>query len=78
MYAQGGDSWVGLIDFGPKPKARVLLSYGNSSQEGDPHNGDQLKLFSEKKMRDAYFDPSEVSKHTTLTEVRSGNGFVTK
>jgi len=77
-YAGGGDSWVGLIDFGPKPKARVLLSYGNSTQEGDPHNGDQLKLFSEKKMRDAYFDPAEVSKHTTLTEVRSGSGFVKK
>jgi acyl-homoserine-lactone acylase len=78
MYAQGGDSWVGLIDFGDKPKARVLLSYGNSSQEGDPHNGDQLKLFSAKQMRDAYFDPKEVSKHTIITEVRSGKGFVKK
>ena len=69
---------MGLIDFGATPKARVLLSYGNSSQEGDPHNGDQLKLFSEKKMRNAWFDPKEAAAHTVLREVKSGSGFVKK
>ena len=54
-YVTGGDSWVGIIEFGEIVKGKVLLSYGNSSQQGSQHNGDQLKLFSEKKLRDALF-----------------------
>jgi acyl-homoserine-lactone acylase len=64
----GGDSWVGIIEFGPLVKANVLLSYGNSTQENSPHNGDQLKLFSEKKLRVAYFYPKDVQAHTTREE----------
>jgi acyl-homoserine-lactone acylase len=39
FQVEGGDSWVGVIEFGEKIKAKVLLSYGNSSQEGNPHFG---------------------------------------
>jgi acyl-homoserine-lactone acylase len=63
-----GDSWVGVIEFGKKINARVLLSYGNSSETGSPHNGDQLKLFSEKKLRDPWFYPEELKEHTERTE----------
>jgi acyl-homoserine-lactone acylase len=35
-----GDSWVGVIEFGKKVKAKVLLGYGNSSEAGSIHNGD--------------------------------------
>lgn len=51
----GGDGWVGIIEFGDRVKANVLLSYGNSSQKGSPNRGDQLKLFSKKKLRQAAF-----------------------
>jgi len=64
-----GDSWVGVIEFGKKINARVLLSYGNSSETGSPHNGDQLKLFSEKKLRDPWFYPEELKEHTERTEI---------
>jgi acyl-homoserine-lactone acylase len=72
----GGDSWVGIIEFGEKVKARVLLSYGNSTQDNDPHNGDQLKLFSEKKLRDAYFYPKDVEAHKVKREVLMNGIFV--
>jgi acyl-homoserine-lactone acylase len=72
----GGDSWVGLIEFGKSVRARVLLSYGNSSQEGNPHNGDQLKPFSEEKMRDAHFYPKDVEAGKVRKELRKGDGFV--
>ena len=65
----GGDSWVGVIEFGAKTRAKVLLSYGNSTQDNSPHNGDQLQLFSAKKLRDAYFYPADVKAHTIKTEV---------
>jgi acyl-homoserine-lactone acylase len=60
-----GDSWVGIIEFGNRIKAKVLLSYGNSSQP----------LFSEKQLRDAWFYPTELKGHIDFTEVKSGNGF---
>ena len=68
-YIGGGDSWVGVIEFGDKIKANVLLSYGNSTQENSTHNGDQLKLFSQNKLRDAYFYPADVKLHMKKREV---------
>jgi acyl-homoserine-lactone acylase len=68
FHVNGGDSWVGVIEFSEKIKARVLMSYGNSSQDGNPHFGDQLKYFSEKKLRNAYFYPADVEKHKVRTE----------
>ena len=76
MYIGGGDSWVGIIEFGEGPKARVLLSYGNATQPESPHFGDQLELFSRKDLRDAWFTPEALEGHIEKTEVRSGNGFV--
>jgi len=58
-----------VIEFGDKIKANVLLSYGNSTQENSTHNGDQLKLFSQNKLRDAYFYPAEVKAHVKRREV---------
>jgi acyl-homoserine-lactone acylase len=69
MYGSGGDSWVGVIEFGEKVKAQVLLSYGNSSEEGNPHNADQLQLFSDKKLRDAFFYAEELEGNIEKTEI---------
>lgn len=69
MFAGGGDSWVGVIEFGDSPRAKVLLSYGNASQEDSPHNGDQLELFSAKKLRDAWITAEQLEGHVVRTEV---------
>jgi acyl-homoserine-lactone acylase len=74
----GGDSWVGVLEFGEKVKASVLLSYGNSSQDGNVHNGDQLKLFSEKKLRVPNFYPEEIQKNKVRTEVLKNGKFATE
>lgn len=75
MYVGGGDSWVGVIEFGDVVKAKVLLSYGNATQKDSPHNGDQLELFSKKQLRDAWFTKEDVNAHTVKIEVLSENGF---
>ncbi len=75
VYASGGDSWVGVIEFGEKIKAKVLLSYGNSSEEDSPHNGDQLEHFSNQKLRDAWFYSEDLKDHIVKTEVRTDEGF---
>ena len=73
IYVGGGDSWVGIIEFGDKVKAKVLLSYGNATQKDSPHNGDQLELFSKKELRDAWFTKAEVEANTVRIEILSDN-----
>lgn len=75
MYIGGGDSWVGVIEFGEAVKAKVLLSYGNSSEENSPHNGDQLQYFSDKKLRDAWFYKDKLEGHIKKVVVLGENGF---
>tara|TARA_R110002073_G_scaffold72537_1_gene177773 strand:+ start:814703 stop:816790 length:2088 start_codon:yes stop_codon:yes gene_type:complete len=78
MYVGGGDSWVGVIEFGDQVKAKVLLSYGNSTQKDSPHNGDQLELFSKKQLRDAWFTKAAVQENTAKIEVITETGFSEK
>ncbi|AXT50582.1 acylase [Aquimarina sp. BL5] len=75
MFVGGGDSWVGVIEFGDTVKAKVLLSYGNATQKDSPHYGDQLELFSKKELRDAWFTKAEVKSNTKRIEVMTDNGF---
>ena len=78
MYVGGGDSWVGVIEFGEQVKANVLLSYGNATQENSSHNGDQLELFSKKELREAWFTPEEVTKNASKTLILQEYSFIEK
>jgi acyl-homoserine-lactone acylase len=75
MYVGGGDSWVGVIEFGDKVRAKVLLSYGNATEKDSPHNGDQLELFSKKALRDAWFTKAEVEANSVSVERLAKSGF---
>ena len=60
-----GDSYVALTEFtedGP-PRAKAVLPYGNASQPGSPHRGDQLQLYAEKKMRPIWLRRDSVRAH---------------
>jgi acyl-homoserine-lactone acylase len=70
-YAWHGDTFVAVVEFGDKPRAQVLLSYGNATQPGNKHVGDQLPLLSEKKLRPAWLDKAEVLQHLEKREVLS-------
>jgi acyl-homoserine-lactone acylase len=67
-YAFHGDSYVAVTEFGPTVKAQVLLSYGNASQPGSKHIGDQLPLLSQKKMRTALLKKEDVLRNTEERE----------
>jgi len=58
--AVAGDSYVAITEFGNQLKAKVLLSYGNSSQPGNKHSGDQLLLLSQKKMRTPWLEKKDI------------------
>jgi len=76
MYVGGGDSWVAVIEFSKKIKAKVLLSYGNASQKESIHNGDQLELFSKKELRNAWIYQEDINANTVKIESLSGNNFI--
>ena len=67
--AVGGDSFVAAVEFSTPVRARVLLSYGNSSQTGSPHRGDQLALFARKELRPAWRTRAEIEANLEAREV---------
>ena len=64
-----GDSWIAAVDFGETANARVLLSYGNASQLGSPHHGDQLPLLMKGELRPAWRIRSEIEANLESREV---------
>jgi len=73
FMAVGGDSYQAVIEFGDKPKAMALLSYGNASQKGSKHRTDQLKFYSEKKLRPVWRNKKEIEQHLELREILNQN-----
>ncbi|MEA2512293.1 MAG: acyl-homoserine-lactone acylase [Thermomicrobiales bacterium] len=60
MVAFGGDSYVAAVEFGETVRAQVLMTYGNASQPGSPHLGDQLVLSVREEMRPAWQTREEI------------------
>ena len=68
-----GDSYVAITEFGTPVKAMVSLSYGNASQPGNKHVGDQLKLMSDKKLRPALLTRDDALKNLEEKEELDAN-----
>ena len=66
--AGGGDSYVAAIEFSDPVRARVLLSYGNATQPGSSHRGDQLELFAKKELRPAWRTRPEIEANMEKSE----------
>jgi acyl-homoserine-lactone acylase len=68
-YAIAGDTYVAVTEFSKPVKAQVLLSYGNATQPGSKHIGDQLPLLSQKKLRPALLNKEDVLKNLEKREL---------
>ncbi len=55
-----GETWISAVEFGRPMKVKVLMTYGNSSQPGSKHQGDQLPLLEKKELRTAWHTRAEV------------------
>jgi acyl-homoserine-lactone acylase len=67
--AFGGDSFVAAIEFSNPIKAQALMSYGNASQPGSEHLGDQLTLFAQKKLRPVWRSRQDILEHLSEQKV---------
>ncbi len=55
-----GETWISAVEFSKPMKLKVLMTYGNSSQPGSKHQGDQLPLLARKELRTAWHTRAEV------------------
>jgi len=67
--SEGGDSYVAAIEFSNPVRAMALTSYGNATQPGSPHVGDQLDMFAKKKLRPVWRDRSDILAHLEARKV---------
>ena len=58
-----GRTYISMIEFSKPMKAMGLLTYGESSQPGSKHSGDQLQLLSDEKLRPVWLTRKEIDEH---------------
>jgi acyl-homoserine-lactone acylase len=63
-----GDTYVAVTEFGKPVKAMVLLGYGNASQPGNKHIGNQFELLSAKKLRPALLSEKSIMENLEKKE----------
>lgn len=66
-YGTSGNSFVAVVEFGPKVRAMAVSSGGASGREGSPHFNDQAELYAAGKMRAVYFYPEDIKGHVEKT-----------
>jgi acyl-homoserine-lactone acylase len=68
FQAVAGDTYVAVIEFGNPVRAKALLSYGNATQPGLPHVGDQLELYARKELRPVWRTRAEIEANLKFRE----------
>jgi acyl-homoserine-lactone acylase len=67
MYGNTGNSFVAVVEFGDRVKARAVTAGGESGDPASPHFGDQAKRYSTGDLREVYFYKEQLQGHTERT-----------
>jgi acyl-homoserine-lactone acylase len=63
IYGTRGNSFVAVVEFGDKVKAKAITAGGQSGDPANPHFNDQAALYAAGKLRDVYFYPQDIEKN---------------
>jgi acyl-homoserine-lactone acylase len=63
-YGTSGNSFVAMVDFGPKVRAVAVTAGGESGHPGSPHFADQAGRYASGDLREVYFYPEQLKGHT--------------
>ena len=66
-YGSIGNSFVAVVEFGPRVTARSVVTGGQSSQPGTPHFTDQADLYTTGRFKTVRFYPEDVKAHAEKT-----------
>jgi acyl-homoserine-lactone acylase len=62
-YGTSGNSFVAVVEFGPRVRARAVTAGGESGHPGSPHFDDQAERYASGNLREVYFWPDELKDH---------------
>jgi acyl-homoserine-lactone acylase len=64
IYGSYGNSFVAVVEFGKKVRARAVTAGGESGDPSSKHFNDQAERYSTGNLRDVYFYPAQLRGHT--------------
>ncbi|NML65137.1 acylase [Hymenobacter sp. RP-2-7] len=62
-YGYVGNSFVAVVEFGPRVVARSVVTGGSASRPDSPHFTDQAPLYCNGQFKEVWFYPEDVAKH---------------
>ncbi|MDB5669124.1 MAG: penicilin amidase [Alphaproteobacteria bacterium] len=62
-YGTSGNSFVAVVEFGPRVKAVAVTAGGESGHPGSPHFDDQAERYATGNLRPVYFYPDDLKGH---------------
>jgi acyl-homoserine-lactone acylase len=71
-YGTSGNSFVAVVDFGDRIRARAITAGGQSGDPSSPHFSDQAERYSTGDLRDVWFYPEDLEGHVER-EYHPGN-----
>lgn len=71
-YGTSGNSFVAVVEFGPRVTAMAVMAGGQSGDKASPHFADQVDRYASGHLRPVYFYPDELAGHVERV-YRPGN-----
>ena len=63
FYGTSGNSFVAVVEFGDRVRARAVTAGGLNSDPASPHFNDQAERYATGNLRDVYFYPADIEAH---------------
>ena len=63
IYGDRGNSFVAVVEFGPRLRARSILAGGQSGDPVSKHFNDQAEMYSKGQFKDVLFYPADIDQH---------------
>ncbi|MDQ3080063.1 MAG: penicillin acylase family protein [Pseudomonadota bacterium] len=64
-YGTSGNSFVAIVEFGPKLRAWAVMAGGQSGDPGSKHFADQAERYASGQLRPVYFYPTDLRGHVS-------------
>jgi acyl-homoserine-lactone acylase len=66
-YGDYGNSFVAVVEFGKRVRARAVTAGGESGNPASPHFADQIERYASGNLREVYFYPDQLKGHAERT-----------